>query len=103
MISVTRTTPENLYDKVIRVSGTAGDSFGAWANFLVPVEEVKLIAKDNGAIFEFSSNGVDARGEIHVDTDMLITIPFKAWYWRVKNMSAGENSEYKIEGFYNYF
>lgn len=103
MIQITQTMPFGLHDRVKTATGTASNAFNAFQSFAAPIEEIVLIAEDNGAIFQFSDNGTIPTEDIHVQTDMMLTIPFRTWYWRVKNMVTDQNAKYKIMGFWKYY
>lgn len=100
MISITKVKEDLLHDDNDTYSGTGADAFSAAQAFEEAVREVVLSADDYGAIFLLSRNGTNWGEDILVPADFMLTITYKVHSWKVKNATDGENTEYRIVGFY---
>ena len=90
--------PEKVAGKVHTSTGTGADAFNAAQTFTSPVFSVILTALINGAVFQFSEDGTTWTDDIIVESNVILGLDVSAAYWRVKNLTAGNNVTYKLMG-----
>lgn len=103
MISVTRTSPDNVYDKVDTHEGTAGNSYSTAVAFAEMTSAVILVAKDNPMYVKLGYDGIIWSDAIYVPADVQLNINFHCKYWSVKNVVADNNADYVISGLYHHY